>query len=82
MNMVHLANALLKDMKPATYEDICCYCGEAGANKIPAPVQWPEQEAPTSEYVHSECENREEARASALCQGKERDDYLDRLIGA
>ena len=82
MDVVSFANKLLSNMKPADCPDVCCWCGEPGADKIPAPVQWPEQDAATTEYVHSHCEDSEIGRASALCTGKERDDWIDRFSGA
>ena len=43
--------------------DICGFCGEAGADKIPHPVRWPGEQSPNSEFVHAECEQTECARA-------------------
>ena len=58
------------------YEDICGLCGLPGADKIPHPIRWPSERAPDTGLVHSECEAAECARASALIQGRERDEFL------
>lgn len=47
----------------AASEDVCGLCGKPGANKIPAPRQWPGERDPETEFVHSECENEECRRA-------------------
>jgi hypothetical protein len=44
-------------------DDICGFCGEAGADKIPHPIRWPGEQNPNSELVHAECETIECARA-------------------
>ena len=59
-------------------EDICGLCGLLGADKIPHPIYWPDEMRPNTLYVHAECEREECERASALCQGKERDDFLEK----
>lgn len=57
-------------------DDICGFCGLPGADKIPHPIRWPDERAPDTDLVHAECERAECARASALCQGRERDEFL------
>ena len=57
-------------------EDICGLCGLPGADKIPHPIRWPDDQNPGTPYVHAECEREECARASALCQGKARREFL------
>lgn len=60
-------------------QDICGFCGLPGADKVPHPVRWPAENSACTEYVHAECEDRECLRASDLCQGKEREDFLRTL---
>jgi hypothetical protein len=57
-------------------EDICGFCGLPGADKYPHPIRWPDENSAGTELVHAACEQAECARASALCQGKARDDFL------
>lgn len=57
-------------------EDICGFCGLPGADKVPHPIRWPQENCAGTDFVHAECESAECARASALCQGKEREDFL------
>jgi hypothetical protein len=56
--------------------DICGLCGQPGADKIPHPIYWPDEKIPDTDLVHAECESAECERASALCQGKARDEFL------
>lgn len=56
--------------------DICGFCGEPGADKIPHPVRWPQERKSRTKLVHAECEELECARASELCQGEEREKFL------
>lgn len=44
--------------------DMCGFCGLNGADKIPAPLQYPGQEDAGTEYVHQECEREEEERCA------------------
>lgn len=62
--------------KPIANDDVCGFCGLPGADKIPAPIRWPQENEAGTEFVHAECEAEECARASALCQGKERELFL------
>lgn len=57
-------------------DDICGLCGLPGADKIPHPVYWPQERRPDTDLVHAECEQEECERASVLCQGRERDEFL------
>lgn len=57
-------------------EDICGLCGLPGADKIPHPIHWPDEQVPDTDLVHAECEANECSRASALCNGKARDEFL------
>lgn len=42
---------------------ICGICGRTGADKIPAPRQWPGEADPDQPYVHQKCEVEECKRA-------------------
>lgn len=57
-------------------EDICGFCGLPGADKIPHPIRWPDELSAGTKLVHAECEAVECARASSMCQGKSRDEFL------
>ena len=57
-------------------EDICGFCELPGADKIPHPIRWPDEKSAGTEFVHAACEASECARASALCQCKAREDFL------
>lgn len=57
-------------------DDICGLCGLPGADKIPHPIHWPDERVPSTGLVHADCEAEECARASALCQGAARDEFL------
>jgi len=57
-------------------EDICGFCGLVGADKIPHPVRWPDEESAGTELVHANCENEECVRASAMITGQRRIDFL------
>jgi len=46
-------------------EDICGLCGEGGADKVPHPHYWPNEERPTTDIVHALCEQEECRRAHA-----------------
>lgn len=70
---VNSCEYLLVDAQP---EDICGFCGKPGADKIPHPVLWPDENRAGTELVHAECEQEECGRASALCRGKEREEFL------
>ena len=61
-------------------DDICGLCGLPGADKIPHPVYWPQERRPDTDLVHAECEREECERASILCQGREREEFLDNIM--
>ena len=44
-------------------EEICGLCGEPGADKYKHPDHWPGEKNPEGEFVHTECEKEECARA-------------------
>lgn len=60
-------------------DDICGLCGLPGADKIPHPIYWPQEQRPDTDLVHDECERAECERASALCQGREREEFLNNI---
>lgn len=57
-------------------EDICGFCGEPGADKIPHPIRWPGEMSAGTEYVHAECEDQECMRAHALLTPEQRRKFL------
>lgn len=59
--------------------DICGFCGEPGADKIPHPIRWPGEESAGTEYVHSGCEDNECRRAHAALTDVERASFLQTL---
>jgi len=60
-------------------EDICGFCGEPGADKMPHPVRWPGEESAGTELVHAECEQEECRRAHVLLSDDERRRFLETL---
>ena len=56
--------------------DICGFCGEPFAEKIPHEIRWPGEEAPGSEFVHEQCEREECERASLALTQEQRDAFL------
>lgn len=60
-------------------EDICGFCGEPEADKIPHPVHWPGERSAGTELVHAECEREECKRAHALLSDDERGRFLKTL---
>jgi len=66
---------VLREQQVDEPRDICGLCGLPGADKIPHPIHWPGERIAGTELVHAECEAAECARASALCQGKARDEF-------
>lgn len=60
---------------------ICGFCDKPGADKIPHPVRWPGEESAGTEYVHEECENREQERAHAKLTDHERERFLRTVAG-
>lgn len=59
-----------------SHVDICGFCGEPGADKIPHPIRWPGEAAPGTELVHSHCEAEECRRAHAALTEGQRTDFL------
>lgn len=57
-------------------EDICGFCGEPGADKIPHPVRWPGEQSAGTELVHADCEQEECRRAHAVLSDREREQFL------
>ncbi len=64
------------EREDAEGDDICGLCGKPGADKMPHPVHWPGEEAPTTQYIHAECEDAECKRAHAAQSQEERDAFL------
>ena len=56
--------------------DICGFCGQPGADKIPHPVRWPGEESAGTRYVHTDCETIECKRAHALLTDEQRAEFL------
>lgn len=67
---------VMREQQVQDERDICGFCGLPGADKIPHPIRWPDENSAGTELVHAECEAAECARASAMCQGKTRDEFL------
>ena len=57
-------------------DDICGFCNQPGADKVPHPVRWPGEESAGTKYVHATCEDAECRRAHSLLTDKEREDFL------
>lgn len=57
-------------------DDICGFCGESGADKIPRPVRWPGKQSAGTELVHQECEREECKRAHAELPDEQRQEFL------
>lgn len=57
-------------------DDICGFCGESGADKVPHPVRWPGEAHPESELVHADCEQEECRRAHAELSDHQRAAFL------
>jgi len=57
-------------------DDVCGFCGEGGADKVPHPVRWPGEESAGTQLVHAACENAECGRAHALLSDREREQFL------
>lgn len=57
-------------------DDICGFCGQPGADKVPHPVRWPGEESAGTVYVHVECEDHECGRAHSLLSDAQRADFL------
>ena len=57
-------------------EDICGFCGEPGADKIPHPIRWTGEGSAGTEYVHSGCEHEECRRAHKELSDSQRQAFL------
>lgn len=57
-------------------DDVCGFCEQPGADKIPHPVRWPGERSAGTELVHSECESEECARAHSQLSDAERASFL------
>lgn len=81
---IHIGFRGAKELKPPptkgddmdNNEDICGFCGEPGADKIPHPVRWPGECSPNSEYVHRHCEELECQRAHSMLSDSQRKQFL------
>ena len=60
-------------------EDVCGFCEEPGADKIPHPIHWPGEKFGGTGLVHSECEDEECKRAHAALSDQQRDEFLKTL---
>ena len=61
--------------------DICGFCGEPGADKIPHSILWPNERSAGTPLVHDACEREECSRAHADLTDEERKYFLLRLRG-
>ena len=57
-------------------EDICGFCGQPGADKMPHPIRWPGEMSAGTEFVHSDCEAAECGRAHAELSTPQRESFL------
>lgn len=57
-------------------DDICGFCGQPGADKIPHPVRWPGEESGGTEIIHAACEEAECRRAHAALTDAQRAAFL------
>ena len=60
-------------------DDICGFCGQPGADKVPHPVRWPGEESAGTGYVHADCESEECQRAHSLLSDQQRQQFLRSL---
>lgn len=60
-------------------DDICGFCGQAGADKIPHPVYWPGEDSAGTEFVHAACENKECRQAHSLLTDDQRRRFLETI---
>ena len=60
-------------------DDICGFCGQGGADKIPHPVRWPGEDSAGTEYVHAACEDEECGCAHARLTTAQREQFLRSL---
>lgn len=57
-------------------EDICGFCGQPGADKVPHPMRWPGEASAGTELVHAACESEECRRAHSLLSDAQRQAVL------
>ena len=57
-------------------DDVCGFCSQGGADKIPHPVRWPGEESAGTSLVHAACEDAECQRAHSLLTDKQRANFL------
>ena len=60
-------------------QDVCGFCDEPGADKVPHPVRWPGEASAGTELVHASCEAEECRRAHALLSDEQRRLFLRSL---
>jgi len=60
-------------------EDICGFCGQPGADKVPHPMRWPGECSAGTPYVHASCEDEECGRAHRQLSDMERKSVLRSL---
>lgn len=56
--------------------DICGFCGDPFADKIPHPIRWPGEQSAGTELVHADCEQEETRRAHAALSSQQRELFL------
>ena len=57
-------------------DDICGFCHQPGADKIPHPARWPGEESAGASLVHAACEDEECRRAHAALTDPQREAFL------
>lgn len=57
-------------------QDICGFCGQPGADKVPHPHHWPGERSAGTDYVHAACEQEECTRAHSQLNNQQRDSFL------
>jgi hypothetical protein len=60
-------------------DDICGFCNQPGADKVPHPVRWPGEESAGTDHVHASCEDEECRRAHSLLSDQQRRAFLGML---
>ena len=56
--------------------DVCGFCDQVGADKVPHPVRWPGEESAGTPYVHEACEDAETHRAFSMLSDRQREEFL------
>lgn len=57
-------------------DDLCGFCGQPGADKIPHPVRWPGEDSAGTPYVHATCEADECRMAYGALTDQQREEFL------